>query len=689
MKLTVGDNAREKGFALPTILLVSTVMIAILVASIAAAAASRVSLDSQYYNHLAKQAAESGIARAMECLKSSGYSPQWTTAASSRDLRPNSDCTGATRGGASLYVVGDGTGPSSNIRTTYTIDAPTGTGIGSILRVNGKTELVRGTSPGTVWRTYEQSLYHRIEPPQAIACPEGFATVAGNSSFGTTDFCISKYEAKNVGGKAASVPEGQPYVNISQDNARIAAANACSGCHLVTEAEWMTVAADALGVSSNWSGGAVGTGYIYSGHNDYAPADSLAASTDDGDGYAGTGNTTGSNQRRTLTLSNGEIIWDLAGNVWEWTDATIAGGQQPGLSGESAYAWKQWNNGSLLMNGLPSNSRASAISGASGWTSSNGIGQLYSNYGEAGARAFLRGGAWHDGSGAGVLTLALSRTPSNALTSVGFRVAFRPLSHINCREGFIPVPGNNMFSTNDFCAAKYEAKNVSGTATSQAAGAPWGAVTQNQAVTYANAACANCRLINEAEWLTIAHNALNVPSNWSTGTVGSGYIYSGHTDNTPASGQAASANDNDGYYLTGNSAGSNQRRTLALSNGEVIWDFSGNMSEWTLGQHTGSGKPGAAGNAWREWNAVPVSGALSPSPFPAFGTSAASAYTSANRIGRLYSNSTDTALRGFLRSSAYNYDTSFPDNAGLFMLYLGLAPGDSAANTSFRMVEVK
>ena len=23
--------------------------------------------------------------------------------------------------------------------------------------------------------------------------------------------------------------------------------------------------------------------------------------------------------RRTHTLSNGEVIWDMAGNVWEWT----------------------------------------------------------------------------------------------------------------------------------------------------------------------------------------------------------------------------------------------------------------------------------------------------------------------------------------------------------------------------------
>lgn len=684
MKLTVGDRVKERGFALPTILLVSTVMLTILTASIAAAAASRVSLDSQYYNQLARQAAQSGIARANECLLGNGYTPQWSTVAATRDLRPNSDCTGATMAGGhvSAYVVG--TSGTPTVRTKYSIEAPSGSGIGSILRVVGTTELVRTSSPYTVWRTYEQSLYHRIEAPQMVACPEGFASVPGDSRFGTGNFCIGKYEAKNVGGVAASRAEGIPYVNITQEEAALAARNACSGCHLVTEGEWLTVAHNALNVASNWTGDSVGNGQLYLGHSDINPSAKLEASLDDNNGYFGTNNVAG-NQRRTLRLNNGEVIWDLAGNVWEWTSGQVAGGK-PGPSGLS---WREWNaiegTGSMDPSPFPSY----ATPAASAWTSSQNIGRVYTNSSDTTLRPIRRGGDLGTGDLSGLFGVYLNSSISSGGDTIGFRIAFVPLSEIACSPGFIPVPGNSMFNTNNFCVGKYEAKNVGGVATSQAAGAPWGAVTQNQAVTYANAACANCRLINEAEWLTIAHNALNVPSNWSTGTVGSGYIYSGHTDNTPASGQAASANDNDGYYLTGNSAGSNQRRTLALSNGEVIWDFSGNMSEWTLGQHTGSGKPGAAGNAWREWNAVPVSGALSPSPFPAFGTSAASAYTSANRIGRLYSNSTDTALRGFLRSSAYNYDTSFPDNAGLFMLYLGLAPGDSAANTSFRMVEVK
>lgn len=57
----------------------------------------------------------------------------------------------------------------------------------------------------------------------------------------------------------------------------------------------------------------VGSGYIYSGHNDNAPASALAADPGDSNGYAGEANT-GGNQKRTLTLSDGEVIWDLCGN---------------------------------------------------------------------------------------------------------------------------------------------------------------------------------------------------------------------------------------------------------------------------------------------------------------------------------------------------------------------------------------
>src|SRR5665648_508893 len=154
-------------------------------------------------------------------------------------------------------------------------------------------------------------------------CPTGFIVVPGSSTYGTSDFCVMKYEAKNVSGVATSQATGTPWVSITQTTSLSTATAACSGCHLITEAEWMTLAQNVLSVASNWSSGSVGSGYIYSGHNDNSPANSLAADSNDNNGYSGTGNSSPSNQRRTLTLTNGEVIWDMAGNVDEWTSGTI------------------------------------------------------------------------------------------------------------------------------------------------------------------------------------------------------------------------------------------------------------------------------------------------------------------------------------------------------------------------------
>ncbi len=421
MKLTVSGSVYQQGFALPTILLISIVMLTVLVSSIGAAAGSRVALDSQYYNELARQAAESGIARANECLKNSGYAPQWSTEGSGMALTPATGCTG-TGTSYDAYVV-----DTTAVRTKFSVDTPTGSGIGSNLKVKGTTELLRTSvnADGSrdVWRRYDYTSYLRIEPPQTIACPGGFIPVPGNSTFGTSDFCVAKYEAKNVGGSAVSQASGTPFVNIVQADATAAASTACSGCHLITEAEWLTIAHNVLNVNSNWTNGSVGSGSVYIGHTDNSPASPLAASTDDTDGYNGTGNGAGSTQRRTLTLSNGEVIWDLSGNVTEWTSGQKTGGQ-PATAAFTTFAWRNWNTmegtGTVSPNPFPSFGTPAAVA----WTSTQGIGQIYSDYDDATLRGFLRGGSYTYGATTpGIFALYLGYAPTSTFSNIGFRMA--------------------------------------------------------------------------------------------------------------------------------------------------------------------------------------------------------------------------------------------------------------------------
>jgi prepilin-type N-terminal cleavage/methylation domain-containing protein len=244
---------------------------------------------------------------------------------------------------------------------------------------------------------------------------------------------------------------------------------------------------------------------------------------------------------------------------------------------------------------------------------------------------------------------------------------------LSCPSGFITVPGNSLFGTEDFCVMKYEAKDDGDHMISQASGSPSIWWTQTGATTYAQEVenCTGCHLITENEWLTIAHNALNVASNWSSGQVGTGYIYSG---NNHASRTAASTNDNDGYYGVDEATYPTDRRTLTLSNGQVIWDLAGNAWEWTSGTITGN-QPGDTNWVFREYNSIADPKDLDYA-FPSYGTPAATNWTSANGIGKLYTNSSISTIRGCSRGGWWN---DSPAEAGIFSLSLYHAPSDGPA----------
>ena len=226
---------------------------------------------------------------------------------------------------------------------------------------------------------------------------------------------------------------------------------------------------------------------------------------------------------------------------------------------------------------------------------------------------------------------------------------------------------------------KYEAKDVGGVATSQAAGLPWVTISQTNAIAEASALGAGYHLITESEWLTIAQNIISVGSNWSGGTVGSGSMYRGHTDNVPTNSLAAAA-DSDPYSGTGQTTGI-ERRTFTLTNGEVMWDLAGNVDEWTSGTTEGGNQPGAPGGIWREWNALTVAGNFSPDPFPAYASSSATAWTSAQSIGQIYSDSSQTGPRSFRRGGGWYYGSA----GGLYSLSLSAEDWLMSSGTGFRV----
>jgi alpha-tubulin suppressor-like RCC1 family protein len=167
-----GVQRNRSGFALPTVLIASIVMLIVLLSSVSAASTIRVALDEQFYLKLAQEAAEAGQARADACLEANNYIATWTDASR---LRPDTTCTGATIGGGNKYISSYG-----NIRTTFVVWAPVAASPGlATVTVVGTTELFR-TSGGTVNQSYTHTLVRQSGNE---------ATYSTDSSSGVEETC--------------------------------------------------------------------------------------------------------------------------------------------------------------------------------------------------------------------------------------------------------------------------------------------------------------------------------------------------------------------------------------------------------------------------------------------------------------------------------------------------------------------
>jgi flagellin-like protein len=263
--------------------------------------------------------------------------------------------------------------------------------------------------------------------------------VPGNSGLGTSDFCVMKYEAKNDGSdNPISQPTGTPWVDINQTDARAACKSLGDNYSLITDPQWVTMARNAENTDSNWNSSTVGDGYMWTGHNDGNPFRALSVSdandyydqTNDSDNGTCDGDFSSwdsedpwgcEGQKRVLELSNGEIVWDVAGNVDEWTNDTL---EEPdsGLDlGSDISGWYEWTNisGTGYEYLGPSVSTYDYI---------NGIGRVYADNNDASGiiHGFRRGGAWHEGSDAGVFTLYLPYHPSTTYARLSFRCSYTP-----------------------------------------------------------------------------------------------------------------------------------------------------------------------------------------------------------------------------------------------------------------------
>jgi hypothetical protein len=250
-----------------------------------------------------------------------------------------------------------------------------------------------------------------------LTCPENFIFVPKLIGYTYSDFCVAKYEMKQnpSSGAPISVASGTPYVNISRDSSASACRGLGQGYQLISNDQWQTVAKNIASVDSNWSSGTAYVGVLSQGHSDNAPASLLAASTDN-DPCSGTGqtcdNVTWNSQRRTLTLTNGEIIWDFAGNASEWVHGinTVSQGANGNISSFNSGDIRQTRFGNNIFCDDPTTSP-------------------YCNYGygtmNATAGAIHRGGRYTE-TNTGIFTANLGAAGNVTSASVSFRCVYQP-----------------------------------------------------------------------------------------------------------------------------------------------------------------------------------------------------------------------------------------------------------------------
>ena len=201
-------------------------------------------------------------------------------------------------------------------------------------------------------------------------------------------FEVGQYAAsKGDDGNVIVVADREPWVRINYHEAREACEK--SGLKLITEKQGLAIAWDASQKDCNWTGGKVGEGDLFQGIRNGNVSSA----------QPGNYEPTDEEERRWLTLSNGERICDFNGNVYQWVFDDVQGDEKGIIASDFA-------EDSISITTPPFHSREQGMGDYETWDWS-GV-------------ALLRGGYWSSGSDAGVFRLR-NGWPVYRFGGVGFR----------------------------------------------------------------------------------------------------------------------------------------------------------------------------------------------------------------------------------------------------------------------------
>ena len=152
----------KRGFALPTVLIATTVMVFVLFTALAAAASMSGALDEQYYSKLAREAAESGVSRARGCysqVRATATSSQWPNASR---LTPKTNCLGGDVSSQSANIIN----LPGDVRTRFEVaQAQVDDGV-IYFESRGYAEKLRSSNQATPVDTYIQTIKYRVRLTQ-------------------------------------------------------------------------------------------------------------------------------------------------------------------------------------------------------------------------------------------------------------------------------------------------------------------------------------------------------------------------------------------------------------------------------------------------------------------------------------------------------------------------------------------
>lgn len=294
-----------------------------------------------------------------------------------------------------------------------------------------------------------------------LVCPNGYIKVAPFAPYADKQFCIMKYEAKleydgaiiadgnfdttdgladsfeaaysNVSEraryKAVSVPQGRPWVHIKRgqtpnnpnDHGAVEACRQLGPDYdLMTNDQWQAVVRNVENVPANWLKDSNGDTVLNHGHSDADPAQTCDASHEFVEkDCLGNVQEDDPTEKRTNVLSNGEVIWDLGGNVNEWVKD-----DNNSLAHGKAGLWEPFTK--LDYGSYP---EIQAKYGPANLHCGNPMGKRHCGFGflwDGNAGAILRGSYWVYGANAGMFTTVLFFGPSNYYKGSGFRCVYRP-----------------------------------------------------------------------------------------------------------------------------------------------------------------------------------------------------------------------------------------------------------------------